>query len=174
MIIKNHHHHNHLHRYGHTDLLNRRGRDRGIIITTTSLIMIITNANIIIITTTTTVSKITSAIIIALIIRYGHTCLLTEVAGTRGIMVAGGALAGKQVEMMKLMMMSMMMMNMVMVVGGAFALQAGFDDDDAGKQVVMIMGQRPCLSPFSRFRSFYISQICVSKSENVFPSGGFS
>ena len=81
-------------------------------------------------------------------------------------MVAGGALAGKQVEMMKVMMMSMMMMNMVNWSLG--------DDDDASKQVEMIMGQRPCLSPFSRFRSFYISQICVSKSENVFPSGGFS
>jgi len=34
--------------------------------------------------------------------RYGHTCLLTEVAGTRGIMVAGGALAGKQVDFLDL------------------------------------------------------------------------
>ena len=36
--------------------------------------------------------------------RYGHTCLLTEVAGTRGIMVAGGALAGKQVAVIAMMM----------------------------------------------------------------------
>ena len=39
--------------------------------------------------------------------RYGHTCLLTEVAGTRGIMVAGGALAGKQVAVIAMMMMMM-------------------------------------------------------------------
>jgi len=34
--------------------------------------------------------------------RYGHTCLLTEVAGTQGIMVAGGALSGKQVDFLDL------------------------------------------------------------------------
>ena len=57
-------------------------------------------------------------VVIIPIIRYGHTCLLTEVAGTRGIMVAGGALAGKQVLviiMMTMMMMTMVMMTMTMV-----------------------------------------------------------
>lgn len=34
--------------------------------------------------------------------RYGHTCLLTEVQGTPGIMVAGGALGGKQVDFLNL------------------------------------------------------------------------
>ena len=29
--------------------------------------------------------------------RYGHTCLMTEVAGTTGVMVAGGALTGNEV-----------------------------------------------------------------------------
>ena len=29
--------------------------------------------------------------------RYGHTCLLTEVAGSMGVMVAGGALTGNEV-----------------------------------------------------------------------------
>ena len=78
-------------------------------------------------------------VVIIPIIRYGHTCLLTEVAGTRGIMVAGGALAGKQVLVMIMMtmvtmVMTMVMMTMVMimmmtvVVGGALA----------NKQVFMI------------------------------------
>ena len=31
--------------------------------------------------------------------RYGHTCLTTEVAGVRGVIVAGGALAGSQVSL---------------------------------------------------------------------------
>ena len=88
-------------------------------------------------------------VVIIPIIRYGHTCLLTEVAGTRGIMVAGGALAGKQVLviiMMTMMMMTMVMMTMTMVmimmmtvvVGGALA----------DKQVLMIMDQGPDLSLF--------------------------
>lgn len=34
--------------------------------------------------------------------RYGHTCLLTELAGRRGVLVAGGALTGKQVEFLDL------------------------------------------------------------------------
>ena len=34
--------------------------------------------------------------------RYGHTCLLTEVAGTRGVMVAGGALTGNEVVFLDL------------------------------------------------------------------------
>lgn len=34
--------------------------------------------------------------------RYGHTCLTTEVAGVRGVIVAGGALAGSQVDFLEL------------------------------------------------------------------------
>ena len=34
--------------------------------------------------------------------RYGHTCLLTEVAGSRGVMVAGGALTGNSVNFLDL------------------------------------------------------------------------
>ena len=34
--------------------------------------------------------------------RYGHTCLLTELAGRRGVMVAGGALTGNKVEFLDL------------------------------------------------------------------------
>ena len=34
--------------------------------------------------------------------RYGHTCLLTEVAGSRGVMVAGGALTGNEVNFLDL------------------------------------------------------------------------
>lgn len=34
--------------------------------------------------------------------RYGHTCLLTEMGGRRGVMVAGGALTGKIVEFLDL------------------------------------------------------------------------
>ena len=49
--------------------------------------------------------------------RYGHTCLLTEVAGTRGIMVAGGALAGKQVAVIAMMMIMMaLLVTMITVV----------------------------------------------------------
>ena len=92
-------------------------------------------------------------VVIIPIIRYGHTCLLTEVAGTRGIMVAGGALAGKQVLVIIMMTMVTMVMTMVVtmvkmtmvmimmmtvVVGGPLA----------DKQVFMIMDQ-------------------------IFPSGGF-
>ena len=34
--------------------------------------------------------------------RYGHTCLLTELAGRPGVMVAGGALTGDKVEFLDL------------------------------------------------------------------------
>ena len=34
--------------------------------------------------------------------RYGHTCLLTELGGRRGVMVAGGALTGNIVEFLDL------------------------------------------------------------------------
>ena len=34
--------------------------------------------------------------------RYGHTCLLTELAGRQGVLVAGGALTGKKVEFLDL------------------------------------------------------------------------
>ena len=34
--------------------------------------------------------------------RYGHTCLLTELAGRPGVLVAGGALTGKKVEFLDL------------------------------------------------------------------------
>ena len=34
--------------------------------------------------------------------RYGHTCLLTEVAGSTGVMVAGGALTGNEVTFLDL------------------------------------------------------------------------
>jgi len=34
--------------------------------------------------------------------RYGHTCLLTEVAGSQGVMVAGGALTGNEVSFLDL------------------------------------------------------------------------
>ena len=95
--------------------------------------------NIIIIVVVVLIIIAAVVVVIIPIIRYGHTCLLTEVAGTRGIMVAGGALAGKQVLViimmtMVTMVMTMVMMTMVMimmmtvVVGGALA----------NKQVFMI------------------------------------
>ena len=34
--------------------------------------------------------------------RYGHTCLVTELAGRRGVLVAGGALTGNKVEFLDL------------------------------------------------------------------------
>ena len=35
-------------------------------------------------------------------LRYGHTCLMTELGGRHGVMVAGGALTGKIVEFLDL------------------------------------------------------------------------